>query len=409
MRASLGRFSAGIALTLVAVLVAACGQAAPASPTVAPAPPTSAPAAKEAAKPTAAPAAKEAAAPAAKEAAKPAAAGSAANWSQEHEQWVKTTHEAAQKEGKVVVYGFWNPDLEAVTKEFMQKHYPGVELETLTSTTASEKIRTEAQTGQYTADVYLGGQTTAYTLYQLELSEQFAPPAEKDPAAKWVLPPSSYTSYPQVIYALQGKGVLINTRLVPPDREPKTWQDLLQPFWSGGKIVLDHPGRGGGPGGSWARWAFDQTGLGRPFLEGLKAQNVVLASGSATPQLNAVARGEYFGYIPAYPSALEQVKGAPLKFIWPEPGTGGGTTSLVVHIRNAPHPNAAKLFMNMFLLPDFQQQVAGTLWQTPNRQGVPLPDPIISFEGHNVSVDTEEQIKTTTAWTDSVGREIFGQ
>lgn len=398
------RVSSLTTLLAVGALLVGCSApaASPPKPTTAPSapPPTSVPAPA---------AAKDAPKAPAKDAAPAPAKDASAGWATEHAAWVKTTHEAAQKEGKVVVYGFWNPDIENVTREFMKKNYPGIELETLTSTTAAEKIRTEAQTGQYTADVYLGGQTTAYTLTQLELSEQFAPPAEKDPSAKWVLPPSSYTSYPQVIYALQGKGVLINTRLVPPDREPKTWKDLLAPFWAGNKIVLDHPGRGGGPGGSWARWAYEHPDLGRPFLEGLKSQDVALASGSATPQLNAVARGEYFAYIPAYPSALAQVKGAPLKFIWPQPGTGGGTTSLVVLIKNAPHPNAAKLFMNMYLLPDFQELVAAALWQTPNRLGVGLPDPIISFEGHNVVVDTEEGIKTTTAWTNSIGREIFGQ
>src|SRR5215207_1573345 len=180
MNISLGRVSAAVALTLTTALIVACSapSAAPANPTVAPTAPTTA------AAPTTAPASKDA--PAAKEAAKPAAPGGGSAWTQEHEQWVKTTHEAARREGKVVVYGFWNPDIEQVTKEYMAKNYPGVELETLTSTTASEKIRTEAQTGQYTADVYLGGQTTAYTLHQLELSEPFAPPSENDPSAKWV-------------------------------------------------------------------------------------------------------------------------------------------------------------------------------------------------------------------------------
>ena len=115
MSLSLRRFAAGgVLLLIAALLLAACGQTAPAQPSAAPAKPAAA------AAPTTAPAAKDAAAPAAKEAApkdaaKPAAAAGGANWAQEHEQWVKTTHEAAKKEGKVVVYGFWNPDLEATT------------------------------------------------------------------------------------------------------------------------------------------------------------------------------------------------------------------------------------------------------------------------------------------------------
>ena len=114
-------------------LVAACGPAAPPSPTSAPASPLS--------------------------------------------QWEQETLAAAQKEGKVVVYGFWNPTLEQMVTDFMAQRYPGVQLETLTSTTAAEKIRTEQQTGQYTADLYLGGLSTAYQLQVLGVSQEFIPPA----------------------------------------------------------------------------------------------------------------------------------------------------------------------------------------------------------------------------------------
>src|SRR5579884_1557613 len=72
-------------------------------------------------------------------------------------QWEQDTLKAAQQEGKVVVYGFWNPQLEQMVTSLMAQRYPGVTLETLTSTTAPEKIRAEQQSGQYYADVYLGG------------------------------------------------------------------------------------------------------------------------------------------------------------------------------------------------------------------------------------------------------------
>jgi ABC-type thiamine transport system substrate-binding protein len=64
--------------------------------------------------------------------------------------------------------------------------------------------------------------------------------------------------------------------------------------------------------------------------------------------------------------------------------------------------------MNMALLPEFQQQLAQSQWVTPNLQGVPLPDPIISFEGHNVIVDKEADITRTSDWANTVGRQIFG-
>lgn len=323
-------------------------------------------------------------------------------------EWEKTTYAAAKSEGSIVVYGFWNPDLERVTRDFLAERYPGIELQTLTTTTAADKIRTERQTNQFLVDAYVGGGTTAFNLSELGFTEAFTPPAESIADSKFKVPPSSYMSFPSVVYAIQGKGILINTSLVPADREPKKWEDLLDPFWSGKKIIMDHPGRGGGPGGSWARWAFDTPSLGRSFLEKLKAQSPVLDAGSAAPDIDATARGEYAAYLPAYPSAIPQVPGAPVKFIWPEI-TGGATPTLVAMMKNAPHPNAAKLYVNMQVLPEYQQKISKELWISPNLLGVAVPDPSVSLEGRNIAVDTEAETKRNTQWANTVGKDIFGQ
>ncbi|GEM_PF-3823101 len=334
--------------------------------------------------------------------------GSASAGGADLSSWEKDTYQAALKEGKVVVYGFWNPVLEKIFTEFMAARYPGVQLETLTSPTATEKLRTEAQSGQRIGDVYIGGATSGLTLNQLGLSEQFDPPAEKEGDARYVIPPSSSTSFPQVVYTLQGKGILINTQKVPVNKEPKTWQDLLDPFWAGKKLVIDHPARGSGSGPSWARWVSEQPDLGRPFLEGLMKEEVVLATSAATTSINAVARGEYYGYVPPFPSSLQETRGAPVKFLWLGPKTHGVANNVVL-IKQAPHPNAARLFINMTLLSGFQEALTKGAWQTPVRLGVSLPDPIVSFEGHNVYVDNEQDLKRTLDFAGSVAKEIFGQ
>jgi iron(III) transport system substrate-binding protein len=400
--------------TLVcALMLAACSSAPTSSPTgpsssgAAKAVATAAPTVAAAAGTVAAQAPTTAAAAPTAVAAAAGAATGAMSQADEHA-WEQQTYEAAKKEGKITVYGFWNPDLERVTREFLAEHYPGVELETLTTTTATDKIRTERQTGQYLVDAYLGGGTTALGLSDLGFTEKFTPPAETLATSKWKVPPSGYMSFPSLVYAIQGKGILINTSLVPPDKEPKKWEDLLDPFWSGKKIVMDHPGRGGGPGGSWARWISDQPDLGRAYLQKLKAQEPVLDAGSAAPDIDATARGEYAAYLPAYPSSIPQVEGAPVKFIWPE-RTGGGTPTLVAMMKDAPHPNAAKLYLNMQVLPEYQQKIAQALWISPNLLGVDVPDPLVSLEGRNVAVDTEAETKRNNQWANSEGKEIFGQ
>jgi iron(III) transport system substrate-binding protein len=391
---------------------AACSSAAPttapAAPTTAPAAPTTAPPA--AAARTTAPAAATSAPAAPAVAANPTAAAAAQTPVSDADEkaWEQQTYEAAKKEGKITVYGFWNPDLEKVTRDFLAEKYPGVELETLTTTTATDKIRTERQSGQYLVDAYLGGGTTVLGLSDLGFTEKFTPPSELMTGSKWKVQPSSYMSFPSLVYAIQGKGILINTTLVPPDKEPKKWEDLLDPFWKDKKIVMDHPGRGGGPGGSWARWIYDQPDLGETYLRALAAQNPVLDAGSAAPDIDATARGEYAAYIPAYPSSIPQVPGAPVKFIWPE-RTGGATPTMVAMMNQAPHPNAAKLYLNMQLLPEYQQKIAEVLWISPNSLGVVPPDPLVSIDGRNVQVDTEAETKRTNQWANTTGKDIFGQ
>ena len=47
-------------------------------------------------------------------------------------------------------------------------------------------------------------------------------------------------------------------------------------------------------------------------------------------------------------------------------------------------------------------------WLSPKMLGVPLPDPIVGFEGHKVAVDTEVEIVRTADWANTIGRQIFG-
>lgn len=104
-RRSMLRLSLG---TRVVLLGAACSSGPPAPPTTAPAPPTTAPAA---AKPTTAAAAPTTPA---------SSAATQTPMSMADEQtWEQQTYQAAKQEGKVTVYGFWNPDAERVTRDFL--------------------------------------------------------------------------------------------------------------------------------------------------------------------------------------------------------------------------------------------------------------------------------------------------
>ena len=92
--------------------------------------------------------------------------------------------------------------------------------------------------------------------------------------------------------------------------------------------------------------------FGREFHEKLAAQKPVFSRDIPNSE-RRVARGEYPLYIPFSLQDLNNLKGLPVKAIVPEEGRPYVRFDLSM-LKNAPHPNAARLFMNHYLEPDSQ-------------------------------------------------------
>ncbi|WP_431280900.1 ABC transporter substrate-binding protein [Humitalea sp. 24SJ18S-53] len=133
----------------------------------------------------------------------------------------------------------------------------------------------------------------------------------------------------------------VNTEVVTPDEHPKNWQDLLHPRWRG-RLGLPSIDSGGA---LFNAYAFLREKFGEGYLRGLAAQRPKIYP-SSTPLLTDLVRGEVALTFTAPASIRSQLdQGAPLRGIFPEEGvsayptTGGITTT-------APHPNAARLYLN---------------------------------------------------------------
>ena len=141
-------------------------------------------------------------------------------------------------------------------------------------------------------------------------------------------------------------GVTVNTNLVPPSQYPKTWADLLKPYWKG-KIVLSNPA----PGGYY-------LAVGADHEEGVRPQVPEGDRGSAAlapEQLRRRGPGRGVGreglsvlsQIDS-PAAALQKAGAPLKWLLirnPDVGSRG----CVGILKNGPHPNAARVLLNYLM------------------------------------------------------------
>jgi len=255
---------------------------------------------------------------------------------------------AAKQEGKLLVYNGTNfPVVRKIANE-MQKTY-GITVDVLDgrATEIRERIRIEQSTGRTVASLSYSGYTTLFTQSQEGV---FQDPGTL-PNAKNVT--SALASKGPIVLGSVGLFILMyNTNLVKDDA-PKSWQDLTDPKWQG-KILADDF-RAAGAGNVWFESTYNK--FGRAFHEKMALQKPVFSRNFPESE-RRVARGEYPLYMPFNVSEYASLRGLPIKAIVPEEGAPYVPFGAAM-LRDAPHPNAARVFLN-FLLGETGQTLLAT-------------------------------------------------
>ena len=166
----------------------------------------------------------------------------------------------------------------------------------------------------------------------------------------WVDPTQEFCFYYTVQAEPQIAALWYNTETVTAEdmAEFNSWQDLLDPRWKGRIVIGDV---GGGEAGSdrSTLWAV----LGQEWWETLFREQdmTIVAYGSARDHADILARGDAdWGFFSSGDDSLEDAQdaGLPVSFL-EETLAEGAPLELIQRacvMKNAPHPNAAKLFMN---------------------------------------------------------------
>lgn len=309
----------------------------------------------------------------------------------------------SSNELRVVHYGGPGPEYEEIIKEF-RKRYPKVEVETvqLRGPEMIQRLQAEATSGKLIANVGSHGQTTMTTLDAQGMLQQW-----EGPPTAAQLPEIPLTSggvrWPQTESLF---GYIANTQLVPPDKMPKTREDLLDPFWKGkGKLLIEDP-RGNGPG--LDVFTMNYVHKGQAWLDAIKAQEptFVRDRDSAPAQ---IARGEYAIFYPVGTTReqfdLEKV--APVKVEWLRDGGSTVLTGTIAVIKNGPAQDAARLWVSWLTSYEGQRVVTEQLYSHPALPGVPPASGLPPFADVNPSRRTPDEIRRNNEFIEIFDRTFF--
>ena len=294
----------------------------------------------------------------------------------------------AKKEGKVVVNTFPGDGYKRALKAFTQA-YPDIKIEHtgLHSQDFAPRILQERQANLYTWDVVSIPTSTALQVLR--------PAGVWDPGGferGFALVKDRALTYGFV--AQRGAAITVNPDLLK-DEQIKGLTDLLNPKWKGKLLLPDVRTMGD------AFWPMTSArlNLGDDIIKKLFVDQEPVLSRDTRQMAEFMVRGRYPIALGINPLLLAQFQkqglGKNLKlFHFPEMDSVNSSSSTLWLVNKAPHPNAAKVFINWLLTKDAQVVWAREVETNSRRVGVEPGNPAYAVpKGAKLfQVDAEENL-----------------
>jgi iron(III) transport system substrate-binding protein len=298
-----------------------------------------------------------------------AATACAADANSVSDEWSRTV-KAAEQEGQLVLYSLSEIG-DAIANTSFGKKFPKIKINVVGARGGEHvsRIMAERRAGKYLVDIGNLGNTSPYTLYQSKVLEPIASayilPEVRDESKWWQGKQQFIDPDGKYILVYVGAPLFLvgyNTKLVNPGTFKSYW-DLLDPKWKG-KIVAFDP-KSGGFAATRDRFFYHTSELGPQFLRRLFSESGVTLYARFPQGEDWLAAGKYSLCLCRHQSISEaKTQGLPVDLMEPtqfKEGVGIETRAKTLVLMNqAPHPNAAKVFLNWFLSREGQRDFQKT-------------------------------------------------
>jgi iron(III) transport system substrate-binding protein len=318
---------------------------------------------------------------------------------------LEALHAAAKTEGEVSWYIAFLPseDAEILSRAFSAR-YPGVKVNVVRTTAqvAYQRLNQDLQAKSAHCDVFSSTDVGHYLdLKQRKLLTKYTPAASALMDKR--LQNIDTDGYFHVA-SVATIGLIYTTQKVTAEEAPKSWNDLTDPKWRG-LASVGHPGFSGFVG----VWAIEMKKLyGTGWFKKLAAnkpqvgRSIIDTVTTLTSGERSVAAG------PVNLAAMVASKGNPLAVVAPKEGLVLMLSPSAI-MANAPHPFAAKLFMEFLIGSDETEKLAYDRFGIPKRAGAkPRPGVIGLDDAGKLLRPTPQQSVDELPEVIDLWRDAFG-
>ena len=329
-----------------------------------------------------------------------------ANWQAEWEKTVTT----AKKEGEVAVY--LKVGYDGVFAAF-QKKYPEIKVISVAGQAAdiTNRLIAERRADKYLADVFSFGVRSTQSLLKINALEPIRPffllPEVLD-ESKWyeghVYSDSEKTHIFRYLSVAEQQLGLNSNLIKDPTKEFKSYWDLLNPKWKGKIVARDV--RTPGPGNGNMLFWYHNPQLGPTFLKRAFGEMDVTMTRYSRQATDWLAQGKFaICFFCSEDIEIGKRQGLPIESMdidWKE---GAGLVSQsgnLAVMKNAPHPNAARVFVNWLLSREGQielQRVLAKVQPAESRR-IDIPKDDVPADVRRKSAEKYMDLDSRAAWSD---------